>query len=69
MALIPTDALGSTATSSASAPIVAANVRRSRSTSSTQLSQGDPASFQESRKRRIAASTSVDRAPCEQLFT
>ena len=69
IALMPTDALGSTATSSASAPISVANVARSRSTSPTQASQDDPSAFHESRKRRMAASTSIDNAPWEQLFT
>jgi hypothetical protein len=67
--LIPADALGMTATSSTPAPIDAANRARSCSTVSTHISQGEPLSCHESRYARIASSTSVDSAPCEQLLT
>jgi hypothetical protein len=68
-ALIPADALGITATSSLSAPIDAAKRARSRSTCSTHISHGEPLSCHESRYARIASSTSIDSAPCEQVLT
>jgi hypothetical protein len=68
-AAIAADALGMIAISSTLAPIRSAAAARSRSTSPTQRSQGDPSSCQDAVKAPSAASTSVERAPCEQLLT
>ena len=69
MAVMPVEAFGITAISSVSAPIAAAKAARSRSTSPTQRSHGDPCVCHDSVKAVSADSTSSDNAPCEQLFT
>ena len=69
MAAMAVEALGITAISSASAPIEAAKAVRSRSTSPTQRSHGEPALCHDSVNASSAASTSSDSAPWEQLLT
>ena len=67
MAPMALDAFGITAISSASAPIEAARAVRSRSTSPTQCSHGEPCERHDSRNASSAASTWSESAPCEQL--
>jgi hypothetical protein len=62
-------ALGITATSSTSAPMVAANSARRRSSSLIHWSHGEPPVSHDRVNVPSAASTSVDKAPWEQLFT
>jgi hypothetical protein len=64
-----TDALGTIATSSASAPMAFAAATRRRSTCATHSSQGDPPVCHDSIYILSAPSTGIDSAPCEQLFT
>ncbi len=63
------EALGTIAISSAVAPIDVATVARSRSTSPTQRSHGEPCVSHDVVNASRAALTSTDNAPWEQLFT
>src|ERR1700729_2133633 len=66
--LMPTEALGTMATSSGAAPMKWAKAVRADSYSSTQQSHGEPCSCHERMCSRIEPSTASLSAPCEQEF-
>src|SRR5512133_3817638 len=66
--LTPADALATTATSSASAPINLAKRHRASSYLSIHKSHGEPCRCQLRRYSPNAASTRFESAPCEQLL-